>query len=111
MNETPKFEILTTKSVYGEISDNEWDTYLEDLAKEQDETLENLGYKPWGTDYTIHFFNSPYTNDLFDVDTIPCAIERLAIKDGVDLVRFETGNIGFVAYYNGNKNGFEILSK
>lgn len=36
-------------------------------------------------------------------------LEYLAIKDGFDLVQFPNGNYGFIAYYNRNENGFEIL--
>lgn len=36
-------------------------------------------------------------------------IEGLAIKDGVDLVRFENGNLGLVAYYNRHKSYLEII--
>ncbi len=37
------------------------------------------------------------------------AVAALASKEGIDLVQFENGNYGFVAYYNENENGFEIL--
>ena len=33
----------------------------------------------------------------------------VAIKDGVDMVQFANGNYGFVAYYNGGINGFEVI--
>jgi len=39
------------------------------------------------------------------------AIQHLAIKDGYDLIQFENGNYGYVAYYNGIENGFEILGE
>ena len=41
-----------------------------------------------------------------DIDN---AIEHLASKDGVDMVQFSNGNYGFVAYYNGKVNGFEVI--
>ena len=37
------------------------------------------------------------------------AIQCLAIKDGVDMVQFSNGNYGFVAYYSGDTNGFEVI--
>jgi hypothetical protein len=33
----------------------------------------------------------------------------LAIKDGVNLVKYESGNIGFMGVYNEHENGFEII--
>lgn len=38
------------------------------------------------------------------------AIDSLAIKDGVDIIRFENGNLGLVAYYNGRKSFLEIIT-
>lgn len=38
------------------------------------------------------------------------AIERLAIKDGCDLIRYDNGNLGLVAYYNGRKSYLEIIT-
>lgn len=35
--------------------------------------------------------------------------DRLEIKDGIDLVQFENGNKGLVAYYNGRKSYLEII--
>lgn len=40
---------------------------------------------------------------------IEFAIQHLAIKEGYDMVQFSNGNYGFVAYYNGVPNGFEII--
>lgn len=93
-----RYEIITKKSVYGNNVD---------LYEEQGSKLDKMGYK-LDEEYTIHFFESKYFSDCEEVCTINDAIESLAIKDGADLVRWENGNIGFVAYYNGNKNGFEI---
>lgn len=38
------------------------------------------------------------------------AIERLAIKDGCDLVRYDDGTLGLVAYYNGRKSYLQIIT-
>ena len=79
--------------------------------EEQVSKLETLGFKyEWGTNYLCHFFDSPFFDEDTNTTSIPEAIECLAIKDGVDLVQFSNGNYGFVAYYNGYKNGFEIIS-
>ena len=61
--------------------------------------------------YKVHFFDSPYTYDKTQDDVIADAIQRLAIKDGYDIVKWENGNIGFVAYYSGVENGFEIIGE
>lgn len=36
-------------------------------------------------------------------------IDGLNIKDGYDLVQWENGNIGFLAYYSTLLDGFEII--
>lgn len=104
--ESPKgYEILTKNTCY---SIGESDEEKEALVNEQNEVLESLGYD-LSAAYDAHFFESGFFDDLTTYDDISSLIERLAIKDGVDLVRFENGNIGFVAYYSGKENGFEIL--
>ena len=60
------------------------------------------------TKVIIHYLESDhytigYTSEINDY------IDCLAIKDGVNIVRFENGNIGFMAYYSGYENGFEIM--
>lgn len=37
-------------------------------------------------------------------------IEALAIKEGVDMVRFENGNLGLVAYYGRHKSYLEFIT-
>ena len=79
----------------------------EDIVREQEEKRNTLGLN--NGSYICHFFGSPW----FDEETIEMdiddAIECLAIKDGVDMVQFSNGNYGFVAYYNGRVNGFEVI--
>lgn len=110
------YEIITVFQCYDylDLLDFPSDTYTEEdyqqeRIDEQNEKLEELGYEKDYTAYSIHFFDSPYSDDVTVNATIEDAIQMLAIKDGVDLVRYETGNVGFVAYYNGCENGFEIL--
>ena len=54
-----------------------------------------------------------YTEDEFytigNTSEVNDYIDSLAIKDGLNLVRFENGNIGFVGTYNEYENGFEII--
>ena len=104
---TPKYEIITDRRVYDEhyCNDSECDTWADELVKEQDAKLADLGIKNDAHKfYPIHFFD----DDSMVNDTIYDAIQCLAIKDGVDLVKYNNGNYGFVSYYNGLKDGFEI---
>lgn len=110
MNSIPEYTLITFDGVYRH--NYEDDPNNEKLFNEQTEWLQKLGYKKdWYTEVTYHHFDSVFSDDYTTNDTLHDAIEALAIKDGVDLVRFENGNIGFVAYYSGYKDGFEILGK
>ena len=79
----------------------------EDIVREQEEKRNILGLN--NKNYICHFFDSAW----FDEETIEMdiddAIQCLAIKDGVDMVQFSNGNYGFVAYYSGDTNGFEVI--
>lgn len=93
------YTIITKNRVY--------ESEQEDIVKEQYEKREVLGLN--GEQYLCHFFNSPFFDDRMETWDIDTAIQGLAIKDGVDMVQFSNGNYGFVAYYNGHENGFEII--
>lgn len=95
----PSFFIITKNRVY--VSEPE------DIIAEQREKKKILGLD--GDAYLCHFFNCPFFNEFTLVTDINNAIQNLAIKDGVDMVQFHNGNYGFVAYYNGCVNGFEII--
>lgn len=107
----PKYRILTKKSVLDIPYENDEQNERE-LSALVDEQLVILGQTGilFTDSYIIHFFDSAYTSDRTNEEMdIDDAIQHLAIKDGYDLVQFENGNFGFVAYYNGFENGFEIL--
>ena len=57
----------------------------------------------------VHFFASKFYDERTDVMTLEEATGCLAMKAGANLVLFEGGNLGFVAYYNTHCNGFEII--
>lgn len=38
-------------------------------------------------------------------------IQSLVLSDGVDLVRFSTGNVGFISYDGRDRDAFEIIRK
>lgn len=108
----PNFKILTKKSVMDipYENDKQYTSENEKLVKEQNEILKDKGFD-LSKLYNIHFFESRYTYDSTSDMEIDNAIQCLAIKDGCDLVQYENGNYGFVAYYNGIENGFEILGE
>ena len=95
----PRYTIITKSKVY--------ESEPEDITKEQYNKREVLGLN--GNSYLCHFFNSGFFNEYYEACSIDESIQRLAIKDGVDMVQFENGNYGFVAYYSGEINGFEII--
>lgn len=109
------FSILTRLNVanINAMADKDFNKYLEHqdkLVEEQNEKLKIFGYEDkYYDNHLIHFFDSKFFNDTTIEETIDNAIEMLAIKDGVDLVKFDNGNLGYVAYYNGLLNGFEII--
>ena len=104
----PNYKIMTKRTCY---STGYSDEERESLVTEQDNFLREKGYNTWNKDYRIHFFDSHFFNETTETMNIETAIECLAIKDGVDLVQYENGNYGYVAYYNGCENGFEILGE
>lgn len=91
-----------------------------DFLKVNEEDLESYYENQLETFFTlfdhetmiIHFIGSRYTEEEYmigNTNDINEYIECLAIKEGVNLVKFESGNIGFVAYYNNYENGFEVM--
>lgn len=106
----PKFKVITNKSVMDIRYENDEQNEKELIAlvEEQFNILEQVGIL-FNDSYMIHFFDTLYTNDRTKEMDVDDAIQHLAIKDGYDLVQFENGNYGFVAYYSGVENGFEIL--
>lgn len=85
----------------------------EALTEEQNDILKQTYGENWYTDsfymvrHKSRWINKDYSM-FCDIDDI---INMLAIKDGVDLVRFENGNLGYVAYYNGMEDIVEIVAK
>lgn len=79
----------------------------EDIIREQNEKRKILGLGDGN--YICHFFDSGFATEKIIETQIDNAIQMLAIKEGYDLVQFENGNYGFVAYYDGEANGFEII--
>ena len=111
------YKVLTKRNVevamaIGAYNDMQEQRYLEDLIEEQNEKLKEYGYvNDYSTGYVCHFFNSAFGNECTTIDTLDDAIQCLAIKEGVDLVKFTNGKIGYVAYYGTEENGFEILRR
>lgn len=106
----PKFKILTNKSILdiSYKSDEQHERDCLELVDEQNSILEKHMYHI-NSVYLLHFFDSAFFDDCYLGLTLYNGIERLAIKDGYDIVEYENGNIGFVGYNNGYYSGFEII--
>jgi hypothetical protein len=95
---------------YLDIPEKEEEKFREELWKEQ---LEFIAKEIKTENVIIHFIeDTHFCDDSYRYATtteIDEYIQFLAIKDGYDLVRFSNGNLGFVAYYNGHENAFEII--
>ena len=102
-----KYTILTSRSVmdipYENAEQNERETQA--LWEEQNRIIKELAPSEF---YKAHFLNSRFFDEHIRKGTLDDLIQCLAIKDGCDLVRFENGKLGYVAYYNGHENGFEF---
>ena len=108
--ELPRYSRITKRSALNIPDTEDYETEIDKLIEEQNEKLKIFGYEDtYESMHLIHFFNSPFFNEKTKEMTIDDAIQYLAIKDGYDLVSFENGNKGYVAYYNTYENGFEIL--
>lgn len=109
----PKYKVITSFSCLDipDLPDAEAERERQKLFDEQNNILGSNEMDYSDKVYRIHFFNSRYTHDFKVNTTISDAVEHLAIKDGVDLVQFDNSNYGYVAYYNGTENGFEILEE
>lgn len=106
----PEYKIITDRHVHDDHYYLEED-WSEKLWQEQEDKCEEIGLD---TDYLAdevqcNFFDSPFFDECTEYMNIYDAIQCLAIKDGVDLVQYSNKNYGFVAYYNGNVNGFEVI--
>lgn len=105
----PSFEVLTRESVINltEAEDREM------LYEEQDSLFKAM-FDNRNENVIYHTFNSSFSDDEEDegnANDFDFQIQSLALKDGVDLVRFENGNVGFVSYCNKCMDAFEIIRK
>lgn len=106
-----RFAIATTKTVYRDLITGACTE--SELLDEQMQKCKELGIEfndyTWGRQYRCHFFDSPF----MDEHTFECslweAVQILSSKEGWDLVQYDNGNYGFIAYYSGCRNGFEII--
>ena len=106
------YTIVTQRKLYDYcgMSEAEEEEFREQLWEEQTEFLaKEIKTK----NVVIHFIeDTTFIDDTYEyvaATEIDVMIQYLAVKDGVDLVRFENGNLGYVAYYNGHENAFEII--
>lgn len=106
------YKIVTQRKLYDycDIPEDKEEKFREELWKEQREFLEN----EITTEHAIiHFIeDTNFCDDKYlyaAKESIDEYTQYLAVKDGVNLVRFSNGNLGYVAYYNGHENAFEII--
>lgn len=105
-------EIVTKRKLYDycNLPEDAEDEFREELYNEQ---LEYVATEIKTDNVIIHIIeDDAFLNEHYlyvSTPEIDSCIQYLAIKDGFDLVRFSNGNLGFVAYYNGYENGFEII--
>ena len=82
----------------------------EELAKKQARLFTALF--PDGHEKVVyHMFSGNLSEDEEDegeVNDYDFQIQRLALRDGVDIVLFSTGNVGFVSDDGRDKDAFEI---
>ena len=105
----PQYTVITNCRVYDEHWSSEAD-WSERLWEGQEAKCAELGIdtSSLANEVLCHFFDSPFSDEREEHWNVYDAIQCLAIKDGVDLVQYGNGNYGFVAYYSGTANGFEI---
>ena len=106
------YTIVTQRKLYDycDIPETEYEKFCEELWKEQsDFVAKEIETK----NVILHFIeDSAFLDEAYEYvskSEIEDMIQYLAVKDGVDLVRFSNGNLGYLAYYNGYENAFEII--
>ena len=107
-----QYKVVTSHNLYEycDLPEGEEDKFREELLEEQ-KTIPKEEIKT--ENVILHFIeDTAFLDEAYEylsATEIDEYIQYLAVKDGVNLVRFPNGNLGFVAYYNGHENGFEII--
>lgn len=110
--EYQEYEVVTKRKLYDycDLPEEEEDKFREELWQEQNDVLNK---EITTENVIIHFLeDTHYCDECYRyaaTKEINEYIQYLAVKDGVDLVRFSNGNLGYIAYYSGHENGFEII--
>lgn len=111
----PKYEVIVKPSAaeMNEIGGDDPEKE-ERMRREQrgkfEEALKAAGFS-MGDELKLRFFDSAFFDESEEIMSADDAIQALALKEGVDMVRFEDGKVGFVGHYGGEDNGFEILGE
>ena len=106
------YKVITSHNLYEycDLPEVEEDKFREELLEEQKTILKE---EIKTENVILHFIeDTAFLDEAYEylsATEIDEYIQYLAVKDGVNLVRFPNGNLGFVAYYNGHENGFEII--
>ena len=75
------------------------------------ETIETMFPRNPAHPYIVRFFESAFRDETWTYsDTITDFIDSLAIKEGLNIVRYSNGNFGLMAYYGSHENGLEVLN-
>ena len=104
----PTYRILTKRST----REYEEQDELLHIMDEQEDILIAKGVDHYGRMYLIHRFESIFANEETYGEYIENAVESTMQKEGLDLVQFDNGNIGYVGYSHGIEyDAFEILGE
>ena len=92
--------------LYADSASSDWSEFYENQMNDF------YSVYPNNTKVVYHFFDSAFRNECYEIgctNDINDYIDSLAIKEGINFVKFESGNYGFVGTYGRNENGFEIM--
>lgn len=110
-----KYEVIGRD--FRSIKPEDFETWneFEDACSERNvsayETIETMFPRNYNHPYIVRFFDSAFRDEFTTyTDNICELIDALAIKEGANIVRYENGNLGLMAYYGRHENGFEVLT-
>ena len=101
------YTLLTKASII----EAETDEQKLNVLNEQISTLEALGIDYYGY-YSIKVLASDFESEDTEIESyLDNAVECMSAKEGIELVRFEDGKIGFIGYYGEYRSAIEVIGK
>ena len=91
---------------YYNSDDYDQDEFIEKQFDAEEKELNRRGYSYWGDAYVIETSSGEVV-----INSIGDSIKGMAVKEGVNLVEFADGKIGYVGYYGGYTDWFKIIRK